>query len=221
MSSYVYMKILESQPRRYDRGLAMLSLGHADRVKERLVAENVRLRDRVLEVGCGTGTVAVLAARAGAAVTAFDVSAAMLEVAREKVAVEGLGDRVELEETSISGMDHYPDESFDVVISTLVFSELSPDEQGYVLDHAYRILGSGGRLALADEARPRTVWMRLLHGLLRVPLLVLTFALTQTSTRAVRGLAARVRRAGFIVETEERTALDSFLYLVAVKEGAG
>jgi len=221
MSSYVYMKILESQPRRYDRGLALLSLGHADRVKERLVAENVRPRDRVLEVGCGTGTVVVLAVRAGAAVTAFDVSGAMLEVAREKVAAEGLGDRVELEEASISGMDRYPDESFDVVISTLVFSELSPDEQGYVLDHAYRILGSGGRLALADEARPRTVWMRLLHGLLRVPLLVLTFALTQTSTRAVRGLTTRVRRAGFIIETEERTTLDSFLYLVAVKEGAG
>lgn len=221
MSSYVYMKILESQPRRYDRGLTLLSLGQADRAKKRLVAENVRLRDRVLEVGCGTGTLAVLAARAGAVVTAFDVSAAMLDVAKEKVAAEGLDDRIEMEVRSISGMDHYPDESFDVVISTLVFSELSPDEQGYVLEHAYRTLSTGGRLVLADEVRPRRAGMRLLHGLLRIPLLLLTFALTQTSTRAVRGLTARVRRAGFIVETEERTTLDSFLYLVAVKEGAG
>jgi len=46
----------------------------------------------------------------------------------------------------------------------------------------------------------------------------LTFALTQTTTNAVEGLTERVRRAGFRIETEERTALDSFLYLVAVKE---
>ncbi len=50
--------------------------------------------------------------------------------------------------------------------------------------------------------------------------MVLTYALTQTTTNAVEGLSARVRRAGFRVTTEERGALSSFLYIVAVKEGA-
>ena len=66
MSSYVYMKILESQPERYDRGIALLSLGAADRCKKKLVDETVRPGFHVLEIGCGTGTMAILAGRAGA-----------------------------------------------------------------------------------------------------------------------------------------------------------
>lgn len=220
MLSYVYMRILESQPRRYDRGIAMLSLGRSERARRRLVADNVRPADRVLEIGSGTGTSAILAARAGAQVLGFDVSAAMLAVAREKVAAAGLGERIELREMGVGDMDQLADERFDVVMATLVFSELSPEEQDYALRHASRVLRAGGRLAIADEARPRGLAHRLLHGAARAPLLLVTFALTQTTTRAVAELSGRVRRAGFRVEVEERSALDSFLYLVAVAEGA-
>jgi ubiquinone/menaquinone biosynthesis C-methylase UbiE len=219
VSSFVYMKILESQPRRYDRGIALLSLGRSEDARARLVAENVTAGDRVLDLGCGTGTAVVLAARAGGRATGVDISAPMLAIAREKVEAASLGDRIELMEMGISGMDGFADASFDVVMSTLAFSELSPDEQTYALAHASRILRSGGLLAIADEARPTTVGKRLLHGLVRLPLLAVTFALTQTMTHAVDGLSERVRQAGFRVETEERTALDSFLYLVARKDG--
>ncbi|MFQ6104532.1 MAG: corrinoid protein-associated methyltransferase CpaM [Candidatus Glassbacteria bacterium] len=212
------MKILESQPRRYDRGIALLSLGRFEKVKERLVAENVRPGDRVLDIGCGTGTAAVLAARAGARVTGFDVSAPMLAVAREKIESFGLGNSIELIEMGISGMDGFADRSFDVVMSTLVFSELSPDERSYALNHASRILTPGGRLVVADEVRPETFGRRLAYDLVRIPLLALTFALTQTTTRPVEGLPGLIRQAGFRIEREERTALGSFLSLAAVKE---
>jgi len=218
MSSLVYMKILESRPRRYDRGIELLTLGAAGRCRRRLVAENVRPGASVLEIGCGTGGTAVLAAAAGARVRAFDVCPGMLEVAREKVAAAGLSERVELIEMGVAGMERFPDESFDLVASTLVFSELSRDEQAWALAHARRVLRPGGRLALADEARPRGPLRRLLHGLLRLVPLLVTFALTQTTTRPVEGLAERVARAGLRIEKRERSALDSFLYLVAVKE---
>jgi demethylmenaquinone methyltransferase/2-methoxy-6-polyprenyl-1,4-benzoquinol methylase len=212
MSSYVYMKILESRPRRYERGIGLLSLGRWNRTISRLVADNIEPGGLVLDIGCGTGMAAVLAARAGARVTGFDISPAMLAVARDKVAEASLTDRIELIEMGIAGIDRFADASFDRVISTLVFSELSADEQGYALEHALRVLVPGGRLVIADEARPRTAGKRLLHALVAV-----TFALTQTTTRAVEGLAERVREAGFTVEREERTALDSLLYLVATK----
>ena len=149
--------------------------------------------------------------------TGFDVSAPMLAVAREKVDAASLADRIELIEMGISGMDRFADAGFDVVMSTLVFSELSPEEQTYGLDHAFRILRCGGLLAIADETTPTTVGEKLLHSILRLPLLAVTFALTQTTTHAVEGLSERVRRAGFRVEVEERTVLDSFIYLVARK----
>jgi demethylmenaquinone methyltransferase/2-methoxy-6-polyprenyl-1,4-benzoquinol methylase len=220
MSSYIYMKILESQPKRYDRGIALLSFGQADRARERLVTDNVAQHSRVLDLGCGTGTAAILAARAGARVTGVDISAPMLAVARQKVEAAALGDRIELIEQGIAGMDRFADASFDVIIATLVFSELSPDEQAYALDHAVRILGPGGRLAIADEVRPTTPGKKLLHGIARLPLLAVTFALTQTTTHAVEGLPERIQQRGLRVLTEELSALDSFLYLVASREEA-
>jgi ubiquinone/menaquinone biosynthesis C-methylase UbiE len=217
MSSYIYMKILESQPRRYDRGISWLSLGQSEKVKHRLVEDNVRQGSRVLEIGSGTGTMALLAARRGAQVLGFDVSAPMLQVAREKIHEAGLDQSIELREMGVSGMDRFSRNSFDLVMSTLVFSELSQDEQAYGLRHAYRVLKPGGRLAIADEAAPRSIVKRILHGALRLPLLVITYALTQTWTRAVDGLEERISQAGFRFVKTERRLLDSFLYLVAVK----
>jgi ubiquinone/menaquinone biosynthesis C-methylase UbiE len=217
VSSYVYMKVLESQPKRYDRGITLLSLGTADRARRRLVEDAVEPGNRVLEIGCGTGALTVLAARKGAQVVAFDVSAPMLAMAHRKVADLGLSDRVRLEEWGVSGMDALADESFDVVLSALVFSELSADERVWSLRHAFRVLRSGGRLGLVDEVTPEKPGERLVHGAVRLPLLLLTFALTQTTTRPVDGLRGLVSAAGFLVEEEERTALGSLLYLLAVK----
>ncbi len=212
------MKILETQPRRYDFGLAMLSLGTSERLKKRLVAENVHAGDRALEIGCGTGTMAILAALRGAWVLGFDISSPMLEVAKEKVNAAGMSDKVELAEMGISGMEKLADGEFDLVMSTLVFSELSGDERVYALGHAYRTLRHGGRLAIADEAVPKNRWKRLLYRALRLPLLLVTFAVTQTTTKAVDGLADLVSQAGFEVESEVRSRLDSLVYLTAVKE---
>lgn len=218
MSSYIYMKILESQPHRYDRGIALLSLGQADRFKRRIVEENVRAGTRMLEIGAGTGTMALMAVSAGALVYGFDVSGAMLDVAREKIEAAGLGEKVELVEMGVSGMDRLEGSSFDLVASTLVFSELSHDERAYALREAFRALKPGGRLVIADEARPRSAARRLVHSLVRIPLLVVTFALTQTSTRAVEGLEDQVKEAGFVLEIVERYSFDSFIFLTAGKE---
>ncbi|MFH1887023.1 MAG: hypothetical protein ABIM40_10020 [Pseudomonadota bacterium] len=48
MFSYLYMKILESSPERYDRGISMASLGAADRSRERMV-KDLGPEDRVAE----------------------------------------------------------------------------------------------------------------------------------------------------------------------------
>jgi demethylmenaquinone methyltransferase/2-methoxy-6-polyprenyl-1,4-benzoquinol methylase len=139
-------------------------------------------------------------------------------VARRKIDASGMSGRIQLEEAGVSGMDKLADDSFDLVMSTLVFSELSHDERAYALRHAYRVLRPGGRLAIADEARPDTLAKRLAHSAIRIPLLIATFVLTQTTTRAVDGLSELVLEARFRIESEERRSLDSFLYLVARKE---
>ena len=217
MSSFVYMKVLESQPERYDRGIALLSLGAMDRCRRRLVEDHVREGQRVLEIGCGTGAMTLLAAEAGADVVAFDVSAPLLAVARRKIAAAGFSGRVRFEEKGVSGMDAYPEASFDLVLATLVFSELSPDERSYALRHSFRVLRPGGQIALVDEVTPEGLVQRILHRAVRVPLALVTFLLTQTTTRPVDGLPKLVSEVGLRIETEERTSLGSVLSLVARK----
>jgi len=212
------MKILESQPSRYDCGISLLSLGRAGAAKQR-IADLVEDGMEVLEIGAGTGTLAVMMAERGGRVLGFDVSGPMLEVAKKKVAQRGLDARIELREMGVSRMDSLDYESFDLVASTLVFSELSPDEQDYALKHSYRVLKPGGRLAIADEARPDSIPGRMIHALIRLPLVVVTFILTQTATRAVTDLAQRVSKAGFVLEGVERSGLGSFMHLIAKKEG--
>ncbi len=218
MSSSIYMKVLESQPKRYDRGITLLSLGAADRARRRLVDDAVEPGMRVLEIGCGTGTLTLLAAEKDARVVAFDVSEPMLAMARRKLADAGFSERVRLEHVGVSGMDALDDASFDLVASTLVFSEFSNDERAWALRHSFRVLRPGRRLAIVDEVTPESLGQRLVHGAVRLPLLVATFALTQTTTRPVDGLPGLVAEAGFRVEREERTALGSLLYLLAAKK---
>lgn len=74
-------------------------LEQAQRRKLRAIADKARLRatDHVLEIGCGWGGFAILAAReTGCRVTGITVSQAQCELARTRVGAAGLEDRVEI-----------------------------------------------------------------------------------------------------------------------------
>jgi demethylmenaquinone methyltransferase/2-methoxy-6-polyprenyl-1,4-benzoquinol methylase len=216
--SYVYMKILESRPRRYDTGIAWLSLGQADRVKREIVERWVTDDTRLLDVGAGTGTLALLAAARGAAVTGIDVSAPMLAEAERKRGASPAGSRVTLIEAGVAEMDTALEGmSFDLVTASLVFSELSHDEQRYALARVKSLLAPGGRLVVVDETEPHGAARRAIYHLVRLPLALVTFSLTQTSTRAVTGLEEKVRAAGFEIEDVQRRSMGSLVLLAARK----
>jgi SAM-dependent methyltransferase len=106
--------------------------------------------ERWLDVGTGTGAVAIRAARAGADVTALDITEAMLEQARANADDAGvdvqwdLGDAQELP---------YDDASFDAVVS--VFGVVFAPDRRAVARELARVCRSGGRLGLtAWQARP-------------------------------------------------------------------
>jgi ubiquinone/menaquinone biosynthesis C-methylase UbiE len=215
MASYVFMKILESSPRRYDAGINLLSLGQSSRIQRDIVEKYITASDKVLEIGCGTGTMAILCAGKGASVVGFDTSHQMLNIARRKVAERNLSDRIQLREMAAIEMDkNFDDETFDRIVATLVFSEFYLEEQKYVLREAYRILSPGGLIIIADEVRSNSPWKRVLHLLIRVPLMVITYVLTQASTKALKGIEVALTDTGFEIIHEEGSLLDSFgLYI--------
>ncbi len=194
----VFMKWLETSPKDYDRGIQLLTLGKIQRIKQSIANNYVRQGMRVLEIGCGTGTLTALMAARGAQVSGIDSAPAMLAEAEKKVAAEGLAERVTLKymDAALVG-ERFPPASFDLVVSTLVFSELSSDEQRYVLEACASLLAPGGRLLIADEVIPSGALRRLLFTLVRLPLVLLTWLLTRTTTNALRGFDSQLNQTGF------------------------
>jgi len=218
MASYIFMKVLESSAQRYDAGIKILSLGQIEKIHKEIVENHIAVGDKVLEIGCGTGTLAILCAEKGASVVGFDISPQMLSIANKKIRERNSTDRIQLEEMGAIEMDKaFNSETFDKIVSTLVFSEFYSDEQKYVLREAHRVLKHGGLIIIADEVRPNSLAKRMLQLLVRIPLMVITYILTQTSTKALKGIESAMTSAGFQIIHQKRTFLDSFGLYVAKK----
>jgi ribosomal protein L11 methyltransferase len=76
----------------------------------------------VLDLGTGSGILAIPAARLGARVTALDISDVAVQVARENVAVNGVGDRVGVAEGTIDAVDG---RRFDLILANIIASVLA------------------------------------------------------------------------------------------------
>lgn len=128
MFSYIFMKILESRPERYNVGINFLSGGHATKIRKQIVKNFVKTGMKVLDVGCGTGLFIEDAAKAGAEATGIDISAGMLKVAQKRITKSGLQDKVSIFNAGVVEIDSlFTENSFDLIVSTLVFSELYSD----------------------------------------------------------------------------------------------
>ena len=114
---------------------------------------------RVLDLGCGTGTLAIELKRRqpGAAVVGLDADPEMLAQARAKAESEG----VELELTEgLSNELSYEEASFDRVLSTLFFHHLDPEPKRQTAREIARVLRPGGELHVADWGPPSDPLMR-------------------------------------------------------------
>jgi demethylmenaquinone methyltransferase/2-methoxy-6-polyprenyl-1,4-benzoquinol methylase len=110
--------------------------------------------DRALDVGCGTGDMAIALARRGPAdvhITGVDFSEGMLAVGREKLQRLGLADRVELVQGDGLRLA-FPDGAFDAVTSAWVVRNLSDIAGGF--REMRRVTRSGGRVICLEMSHP-------------------------------------------------------------------
>ena len=101
--------------------------------------------DRVLDVACGSGNLAIPAARAGAIVTGADIATNLLEQARARAAAEGLA--ISFDEGDAESLP-YGDASFDVVVS--MFGAMFAPQPDLVAAELVRVCKPGGRIAMAN-----------------------------------------------------------------------
>lgn len=132
-----------------------------ERTFKRLAIERAALQpgDQLLDLGCGTGTLALMAhaQQPAATIVGLDADPAILAQARAKAAAAG----VELAfREGFSNRLPFEDGHFDVVLSTLFFHHLSDADKRATATELMRVLAPGGRLVVADFGRPQDPLMR-------------------------------------------------------------
>jgi ubiquinone/menaquinone biosynthesis C-methylase UbiE len=105
----------------------------------------IRAGQNVLDVGTGTGVVAISAARLGARVTGIDLTPELLEQARNSAPIAGLKD-IEWKEGDAENLP-FPDAAFDVVLSQ--FGHMFAPRPEVAVKELLRVLKPGGRIAFA------------------------------------------------------------------------
>ncbi len=210
------MKVLESSPHRYDKGIRILTLGKIDEIYDRLV-ENIDKGDHVLDIGCGTGMLSVRAINKGASVVGIDINPQMLEIASKRAEQLDYQAELELLEMGVAEMDGFEDSSFDKVMSSLCFSELPEYELEYTLIQTRRVLKEEGLFIIGDENKPRTLIKKILNFLIRFPLVLITYILTQTTTSALYNLDLKLQSSGFELISVRNNKLENFIEIIARK----
>ncbi len=130
----------------YDLMNRVMTMGLDQRWRRKTVKAVVEPGDRVLDAACGTGDLAIIAAKAGGVVVGLDFSERMLERARRKAPeLEWVrGDLLALP---------FDEESFDS--ATVGFGVRNVADLGAAVEELRRVLRPGGRLAILEITRPR------------------------------------------------------------------
>ena len=115
---------------------------------------------RVLDLGCGTGTLALMVKRAHPAAKVFGLDADLetLELARTKLAKAGVA--VGLDQGRASAL-LYINDSFDRALSSLFFHHLTSELKTEAMREVFRVLRPGGEFHIADWGKPTSLVMRL------------------------------------------------------------
>jgi ubiquinone/menaquinone biosynthesis C-methylase UbiE len=137
--------------RLYDFGTTLLSFGRVAALHRTIVElAGIMSGERVLDVGCGPGRLAIVAAAvAGPAgeICGIDPAPEMVELARRNAGRAGA--RVRFEVGVIEALPH-PDDHFDVVLSSLMLHHLPDELKRRGLAEIRRVLKPGGRVVAVD-----------------------------------------------------------------------
>ncbi len=158
---------------------------------------------RVLDLGCGTGTLTILLKQTypKAEVTGLDIDPNVLRIAERKVM--NLGMDITFNK-GISFELPYPNHSFDRVVTSLMFHHLTLENKLRTLNEIFRVLKPQGELHIAD-------WGKAQNGLMRIAFLSIQILDGfRTTADNVNGLLPELMAKAGFDETKEK---DRFMTL--------
>lgn len=132
------------------------------RYKSLLIKQaDIQPGQHVLDLGCGTGTLAIMAKQAqpSAEVTGLDADPEMLKVARYKSGERKAHVKFDV---GFTNKLPYPDASLDRVLSSIMIHHLKTPDKESTAREVYRVLKPGGQLHIIDFGKPHTGYGKLL-----------------------------------------------------------
>jgi demethylmenaquinone methyltransferase/2-methoxy-6-polyprenyl-1,4-benzoquinol methylase/phosphoethanolamine N-methyltransferase len=147
--------------------------GFGEAFRKRIVDEaSLEPGESVLDCGCGTGTLAIIAKRrvgTTGRVCGIDISKDQIDVARKKIKQQDL--HIEFCEGSIDELP-FPDQSFNAIFSTLMLHHVPREVKIGAFREMRRTLKPGGRIVIADFGSPKHAWGWVLFSPLMLMLLL-------------------------------------------------
>jgi ubiquinone/menaquinone biosynthesis C-methylase UbiE len=164
---------------------------------------------KVLDLGCGTGTLTLLVKKSqpSAEVTGIDIDPHILSIAKEKASQVNIQIRFDL---GTAFNLPYPDNSFDRVVSSLVFHHLTRENKLRALKEVLRALKMNGELHIADMGKPQNLLMRLPSVVMR--------RLEETEDNVKGLLPQMLKNAGF-KQVEETSKLMTIFGTISFYKG--
>jgi len=141
----------------YDPIIEGLSFGRERRFREKtLDYMEFSSGDRILDVGCGTGSLTLLVAgrlQAPGEAVGIDAAPKMIAIARRKAAAAGVPARFY---PGVAEALDFPDASFDLVVNSMFTHHIDTGLKKRAFAEMERVLKPGGTLVTADVDRPTT-----------------------------------------------------------------
>ena len=138
------------------------------RYKTRLIEQaNIQPGQHVLDLGCGTGTLAIMVKQLqpSAEVVGLDADPEMLKVAKYKSSHQNAPVKFDV---GFTNKLPYPDASFDRILSSIMIHHLKTPDKETTAREVFRVLKPGGQLHIIDFGKPYTWYGKLLgpflHG---------------------------------------------------------
>lgn len=128
-----------------------------------LLIEQAKLEagQQVLDLGCGTGTLAIMAKQAqpSAEVFGLDADPDMLKVAKYKSGHRNAPVKFDV---GFTNQLPYPDASFDRILSSIMIHHLKTPDKIITAQEVFRVLKPGGQLHIIDFGKPYTLYGKIL-----------------------------------------------------------